>query len=60
MAAQLDLSAGQGASPEVGSEQKTQKAQTAYNHKKQKLDDARPSASSRKSIVLRFNYKESG
>ena len=63
MAAQLDLSAGQGASLEAGSEHKntkstkTQKAQKAQKAQMQKQEDARPSASSRKGIVLSSNYK---
>ena len=59
MAAQLDLSAGQGASLEVGSEHKsTNRTQQPQKAQMQKLDGARPSASSRKGIVLSSNYKE--
>ena len=61
MAAQLDLSAGQGASLEVGSEHKNTKSTNRIKPQKaqiQKLDDARPSTSSRRDIVMRSNCKE--
>ena len=61
MAVQLDLSAGLGASLEVGSEHKNTKSTNSIQQQKaqmQKLDDARPSTSSRRDIVMRSNCKE--